>query len=90
MNYGVSITLAIWTQKMNTDSKEMTRKSLLRKVASVAILAPAALLAACATQPTTVATPTMVPAVSSPVVTSAPAMTSAPSYAPTRARRARG
>ena len=36
---------------MNSDSKEMTRKDLMRKVAAAAILAPAALLAACAAEP---------------------------------------
>jgi hypothetical protein len=36
---------------MNDDTKVMTRQALIRKAATVAILAPAAFLAACATQP---------------------------------------
>lgn len=47
---------------MNTDPKEMTRKSLLRKAAVVAILAPAALLAACASEPAPTPPPAPAPA----------------------------
>ena len=45
------MTLAIWMYKMTVETKEMTRKALIRKAAALAILAPAALLAACAQEP---------------------------------------
>lgn len=61
---------------MENDKKFMTRGSLLRKVAGLAVLAPAALLAACAQQPEAQPQP----------ATAAPP----PQPQPTRVPRARG
>lgn len=66
----------IWSDNMENDKKFMTRGSLLRKAAGLAVLAPAALLAACAQQPE-----------AQPATTPPPPQ---PQPQPTRVPRARG